>query len=113
MLCAAGVDPAVNAQELNGKSLSAARRYQKRKFDEAKLAHSRQIEAFSRSSYRAPASPAEQRRLLQLVVARQAQTGQALTAKFRDFESLPDGDLPGLIEELEALGLLPESNETE
>ena len=110
---AAGVDPAVNAQELTAKFLSAARRYQKRKFDEAKLAHSRQIEAFSKSSYRAPASPAEQRRLLQLVVARQAQTGQALTAKFRDFESLPDGDLPGLIEELEALGLLPESNETE
>ena len=51
--------------------------------------------------------------LLQLVVARQARAGVALTAKFRDFDSLPDSDLPGLIEELEALGLLPPGNESE
>jgi hypothetical protein len=108
---AAGVDPVANAQELKAKFISAARRYQKRKFEAAKLAHARQADALSKRTYRIPASPDEQRRLLQLVVAQQAQAGQALTAKFRDFDSLPDSDLPGLIEELEALGLLP--NETE
>jgi hypothetical protein len=110
---AAGVDPGANAKELKAKFLNAAHRYQKRKFEAAKLTHSRQVEALSKRSYRIPASAAEQRLLLQLVVARQAQGGPALTAKFRDFDSLPDSDLPGLIEELEALGLLPQSNETE
>lgn len=108
---AAGVDPAVNAQELRAKFLSAARRYQKRKFEAARLAHTKQAEALSKRSYRIPTSPAEQRRLLQLVVARQAKAGYALTAKFRDFDNLPDSDLPGLIEELEALDLLPDEAE--
>lgn len=105
---AAGVDPGANAQQLKAKFLSAGHRYQKRKFEVAKLAHARQTEALSKRSYRIPSSPDEQRRLLQLVVAQQAQAGQELTAKFRDFASLPDSDLPGLIEELEALGLIPD-----
>jgi hypothetical protein len=110
---AAGIDPVANAQELKEKFLVIARRYQKRKFEAAKLAHAKQTAALGQRSYRIPTSPAEQRQLLQLVVARQAQAGHALTAKFRDFDSLPDSDLPGLIEELEALDLLPHSNETE
>jgi hypothetical protein len=110
---AAGVNPAANAQELKAKFLGAARRHQKRKFEAAKLAHAKQSEALSKRSCRIPESPAEQRRLLQLVIARQAQAGYALTAKFRDFDSLPDSDLPDLIEELEALDLLPQLNETE
>jgi hypothetical protein len=109
----AGVDAAANAQGLRTRFLSASRRYQKRKFEAAKLAHAKQAEALSKRSYQVPTSPAEQRRLLQLVVAQQARAGIALTAKFRDFDSLPDGDLPGLIEELEALGLLPPGNENE
>lgn len=108
---AAGVDPAANARELKTKFMEMARRYQKRKFAAAKLAHTREADALSKRSYRIPTSPIEQRQLLELVVAQQAQAGQALTAKFRDLESLPDSDLPGLIEELAALGLLPDETE--
>jgi hypothetical protein len=110
---AAGIDPPANAQELKARFLDIARRHQKRKFEAAKFAHAKQAEALNKRSYKVPASPAEQRLLLQLVVAQQGQAGTALTAKFRDFDSLPDSDLPDLIEELEALGLLPETNENE
>ena len=110
---AAGVDPAANAQTLKAHFLAMVRRSQKRKFETAKLAHAKQTDALSKRSYQVPTSPAEQRMLLQLVVAQQARAGTALTAKFRDFDSLPDSDLPGLIEELEALGLLPPTNESE
>jgi hypothetical protein len=108
---AAGIDPAANARELKTKFMEMARRYQKRKFEAAKLAHTREADSLTRGSYRIPTSPIEQRQLLELVVAQQAQAGQALTAKFRDFKSLPDSDLPGLIEELAALGLLPDETE--
>jgi len=110
---AAGIDPAANAQSLKADFLARVRRFQKRKFEAARLAHARQTDALSKRSYRIPTSPAEQRMLLQLVVAQQAQAGVALTAKFREFDSMPDSDLRGLIEELEALGLLPSSNESE
>jgi hypothetical protein len=110
---AAGVDPVANGQKLKAQFLAMARRSQKAKFEAAKLAHAKQTEALANRSYRVPASPAEQRQLLQLVIAQQAQAGVALTAKFRDFESLPDGDLPGLIEELDALGLLPSTKEND
>ena len=110
---AAGVDPAANAERLRAHFLAMVRRSQKRKFEAAKLAHAKQADALSKRSYTVPTSPAEQRMLLQLVVAQQARAGIALTAKFRDFDSLPDSDLPDLIEELEALGLLPQTNESE
>jgi hypothetical protein len=110
---AAGVDPAANARRLRAHFLAKVRRSQRRKFEAAKLAHAKQADALSKRSYTVPTSPAEQRMLLQLVVAQQARAGVALTAKFRDFDSLPDSDLPGLIEELEALGLLPPRNENE
>ena len=50
----AGVDPAANAQGLKTRFLSASRRYQKRKFEAAKLAHAKQAEALSKRSYKSP-----------------------------------------------------------
>jgi hypothetical protein len=109
----AGVDPVENAKALRERFLGTARRYQKRKFEAAKQAYNAETEAFSTRSYRLPTTAAEQRVLLQLVIAQQVQVGSGLTAKFRDFESLPDSDLPGLLDELNALGLLPKLEDQE
>ena len=57
--------------------------------------------------FQIPASPTQQRALLQ-----QAQKAMTVGA-FRDFEGMPDSDLPALIEELYALGLLPPEDEKE
>jgi hypothetical protein len=109
----AGIDPVENAKNLRQRFLGAAQRYQKRKFEAAKQAYASQTEALKQRSYQLPVSAAEQRALLQIVVAQQSQVGISLTAKFRDFESLPDSDLPGLLDELAALGLLPQRKEPE
>jgi hypothetical protein len=56
-----------------------------------------------------PDSAAERRALLQLVAAQHAQSGLAMTAHGRDLTELSDNDITNLLEEMAALGLLPDT----
>jgi hypothetical protein len=107
----AGVDPTANAKELKQRFLNAARAFQKRKLTLAKQAYAENVKHLSKRRVRIPASASEQRDLLQLTIAQHAQQGLALTAKYRDFESIPDSDLPELLQELAALHLLANDDE--
>jgi hypothetical protein len=102
----AGVDIEANARQLRQRFLDRARDFQKRKLAEARAAYAGELKNLQNRKFQIPASPAQQRALLQ------AQQAMAVSA-FRDFESVPDSDLPGLIEELYALGLLPPPDEQE
>ena len=97
----AGVDIEANAIHLRERFVDAARAFHKRKFVQAKQAYAREVNNLQSRTYEIPASAAQQRALLL-----QAQSAMTVGA-FRDFESMPDSDLPALIEELYALGLLP------
>jgi hypothetical protein len=103
----AGVDTEANAKHLRQRFLDTARAFHKRKFVQAKQAYANEVKDLQDRTFRIPASPADQRELLQ-----QAQKAMTVGA-FRDFEGMPDSDLPGLIEELYALGLLPPEGEKE
>jgi hypothetical protein len=107
----AGVDLRANADDLKGRFAAAARTFKKRKFAVAQKEYDRRLEDLQAKPFQIPVSATEQRALLQLVIAQQVQSGASLTAKFRDFESLPDSDLLALLEELASLGLLPKQDE--
>ena len=106
----AGVDPVANAQALRARFLAAARNFQKRKLVEARKVYTENVQKLTQVSVSLPVTAHEQRVLLQLVIAQNAQQGLALTAKYRDFESIPDSDLPDLLQELAALDLLPKKD---
>jgi hypothetical protein len=103
-----GFDLDSNATELKQMFAITSRNFHQRKLREAQEAYKREVQNLQRTSFRLPATAAEQRALLGLVAAQQAASGGGLTAKFRDFETLSDADVTSLLEELAALGLLPE-----
>jgi len=104
---ASGFNLEANAAELKAMFLDTAKKFQKRKLIEAKEAYGRQVQRLQQTSFQLPQSPAERQALLQSVVAQQAQRGNVLTAKFRDFENMSPTDVESLLQELGALGLLP------
>jgi hypothetical protein len=103
----AGIDIEANAKDLRQRFLDSARAYYKRKFVQAKHDYAHEVKDLQDRKFQIPASAARQRALLQ-----QAQKAMTVSA-FRDFEGMPDSDLPALIEELYALGLLPPQDEEE
>lgn len=103
----AGVDIEANAKHLRQRFLETSRAYHKRKLVQAKEAYAHELKDLQEGKFQIPASAAQQRVLLQ-----QAQQVMTVGA-FRDFESMPDSDLPALIEELYALGLLPLGDDKE
>jgi hypothetical protein len=75
----------------------------------AKEAYEIEVEKLGKRTFDLPSSPAEQRVLLQLIAAMQTAGTGLFTAKFRDFDKLSDSDVASLLEELAALGLLPDT----
>lgn len=102
-----------NAAELRQRFLETAKRFQKRKFVQAQQAYAEEVQSLQRRTFQLPTSPEDRLALLQLVVAQQTQQGNRLTAKFRDFENMSPSDIISLLEELAALGLLPEGGHSE
>jgi hypothetical protein len=103
----AGVDLEANAKHLRQRFLDTSRAYHKRKFVQAKQTYAKEVKDLQDRKFQMPASAAQQRALLQ-----QAQKAMTVGA-FRDFAGMPDSDLPDLIEELFALGLLPTEDKKE
>jgi hypothetical protein len=105
----AGVDLDANAAQLKQMFTDTAKSRHKRKFVQAEEDYKREVQNLQRVCFQLPTSVAERRALLQSVAAQQAQGGASFTAKFRDFENLSDSDVASLLEELAALGLLPDA----
>jgi hypothetical protein len=105
----AGVDLDADAARLKQMLTGTAKTFHKRKFFEAQAEYEKEARILQRGSFQLPGAIAEQRALLHLVAAQQAQRGAPLTAHGRDLESLTDKDVTSLLEELAALGLLPEA----
>jgi hypothetical protein len=99
-----GIDIQANANDLRQRFLDIAQAFHKRKFVQAKQDYADAVGELQDRTFQIPTSPAQQRALLQ-----QAQKAMTVAA-FREFDGMPDSDLPGLIEELYALGLLPQQD---
>jgi hypothetical protein len=105
----AGVDLDANAVRLKQMLTDTANAFHKRKFFKAEEDYRREVQKLQHSSFRLPTAIADQRNLLRLIAAQQAQRGAPLTAHGRDLENLSDNDVTSLLEELAALGLLPDA----
>lgn len=105
----AGVDLKAHAAHMKLLFESIAKTARQKKLVAAKEAYEIEVERLRRPSFTLPSSPTEQRALLQLIAAQYATGSGLFTAKFRDFDKLSDSDVAGLLEELAALGLLPDT----
>lgn len=105
----AGVDLQAHATNMKRQFEDVAKKLRQKKLVAAKEAYEIEVEKLTKRTFDLPSSSAEQRALLQLIATRQAATGAVFTAKFRDLDKLSDSDVASLLEELAALGLLPDN----
>ena len=105
----AGVDLQAHAADMKRQFESIAKTMRQKKLVVAKEAYEVEVAKLRERSFNLPSSPTERRALLQLVAAKHTAGGGSLTAKFRDFDKLSDSDVASLLEELAALGLLPDT----
>jgi|SRR6185312_500601 len=105
----AGVDLQTHAAAMKRQFENIAKTLRQKKLIAAKKAYEIEVENMKERSFDLPSSPAKQRALLQLIAAKHAASGGLFTAKFRDFSKLSDKDVASLLEELAALGLLPDT----
>src|SRR6185312_3401490 len=105
----AGVDLQAHAADMKTRFENIAKRLRLKKLAAAKEAYEIEVEKLTKRRFDLPSSPAEQRALLELIAAQNAGAGGGtFTAKFRDFDQLSDSDVASLLEELAALGLIPD-----
>ena len=105
----AGIDLQAHAADMKLRFGDIAKRLRQKKLVAAKEAYEIEVEKLGKRAFDLPSSPAEQRALLQLIATKHTAGGGLLTAKFRDFDKLSDSDVASLLEELAALGLLPDT----
>jgi hypothetical protein len=109
-------DDEVRAEmEENGESTSdvrsvlrqAVRNYQQKPLIEAQQRYDERIAELSRKKFSLPESIQEMRRMLNSVLKSNPAVGSALlTAQHRDFNDLPDEEVPGYLKQLFELGVL-------
>jgi hypothetical protein len=104
----AGVDLQAHAADMKTRFADIAKRIRQKKLTAAKEAYQIEVEKLAKRTFHLPSSPAEQRALLQLIAAQHAAGSGLFTAKFRDLEKFSDSDVASLLEELAALGLIPD-----
>jgi hypothetical protein len=80
----------------------AIKTYRQRALVAARKEREVTLESIQARRRRLPETPAAQRRLLHAVLSQQSQFA-GLTAQWRDLESIPDADLAGIVEQLDAL----------
>ena len=105
----AGVDLQAHAADMKRQFESIAKTIRQKKLVAARETYEIEVERLRRPSFTLPSSPTEQRALLQLIAAQHVAGSGVFTAKFRDFDKLSDNDVASLLEELAALGLLPDT----
>jgi hypothetical protein len=106
----AGIDLQAHATDMKRRFEDIAKKSRQKKLRAAKEAYEIEVQKLAKRTFDLPPSPAQQRALLQLVASQHAAAGKGLfTAKFRDLDKLSDSDIASLLEELAALGLIPDS----
>jgi hypothetical protein len=85
----------------------AVKEYRQRELIAAQESYDERITAMKLKSYNIPKTAAEQRRMLDVLIAGNDAARTMLTAQFRDFKEVPDSDLPGILKQLIDLGILP------
>lgn len=93
-----------NTEAVRQILLNSVKSCRQKSLHEARLRFETNSRLFQETRYDMPESPEEKRILIQAMLgnaAMQNQTG--VTMQFRDFESLPDEDLDGILQQLYAL----------
>jgi hypothetical protein len=89
------------AEETKNLLVNAIKFAKQQALREARLEYEATVHSLSTIKFEKPETPAEKRGLIQSILARLGATQQqALTAQFREFESLPDEDLDRLLDQL-------------
>lgn len=82
------------------------REHRQEKLRAAQAGYRDAVARFQQRSTRIPTGPAAQRALLARVVA----SGSQMTAQFRDLDHLSPEDIASALQQLDALGLLPDND---
>ena len=91
----------------------AVRNYQQKPLIEAQQRYDDRIAALSKKKFSLPESIQEMRRMLNSVLTSNPAIGSALlTAQNRDFNDLPDEEVPGYLRQLFELGVLDDGAAT-
>jgi hypothetical protein len=103
----AGEDPARTAERVRAVLRRAAKAYDQRRLREAQRAYEERVRSIRARPYVMPKTPESRRKLFTAVMTRKPELGEALvTAQHRDFTDLTDADIQSCLEQLAALGVL-------
>lgn len=94
---------------VRGVLRQTVRDYRQKHLIEAQQRYDERIAALSRKKFSLPASIQEMREMLNSVLTSNPAIGAALTAQYRDFNDLPDEEVPGYLRQLFELGVLDDS----
>jgi hypothetical protein len=105
-ICAEGGDP--TAVEHNVRSVlgGVLKGHRQEKLRAAQAGYRDAVDRFQQRPARIPAGPTAQRALLARAVA----SGSQMTAQFRDLDHLSPEDIASALQQLDALGLLPDTD---
>ena len=99
-----GLDPRIVAEHVREILKNTVKSYQQRLLIEAEREYEKRISAMKVANYSIPESPSAQRNLITSILASKPQLVRGLlTAQSRDFNSLPDEDLPAFVIQLMSL----------
>jgi hypothetical protein len=101
-----GGDPRALLAHVKSVLHQAVKAVRQRPLREARQAYEAHRNELEHTSYSLPGSVDERRTLLMNVIAANPSVGGMLTAQFREFDSLEDGDITSCLRQLAELGLL-------
>jgi hypothetical protein len=108
---AEGVDIKSEAADVRGVLLTGLQRAKRARLGRARAEREKIVASLKISTATLPATPAERRALLGRVIQRKPQMREAImTIQHRNFESLSDDDVEGVLKQLEHLGALDEDD---
>jgi len=99
-----GLDPKIVAEQVREIMKNTVKSCRQRLLIEAEREYEKRINAMKVANYSIPESPSAQRDLITSILASSPQLVRGLlTAQSRDFNSLPDEDLPAFVTQLMSL----------
>jgi hypothetical protein len=108
MIRARGADPDQVVRDVRAKFASIVKEHRQTKLREAREGHAAAIRLNEGRRSRIPADPGRRREIYLQV----AHTHSQFTLQHRDLEALPEDELLQILEQMEALGLLPDEDES-
>jgi hypothetical protein len=100
-----------NSEEVRGILLGAVKSAKRKLLEDARQGYEASIVSYEKISFELPRTSAEKRGLIQAMLGQMAQGQQGITAQFRDFESLRDEELDGVLFQLMHLQSAKENEE--